>query len=342
MIHELLNTLYVQTQGVYVHLDHDTLEVAADGVVRLQVPLHHLSGLVVFGNVLVSPFVIHRFSAEGRSLVWFNQHGQFQARLSGPVSGNVLLRCAQHETQKEPAKVLHLARRFVAGKIRNARAVLLRGRRDATQPAPSLAKGARDLEQALSEVERAGDLDHVRGIEGRAALTYFAAFGELIGQKSLAQGFTGRSRRPPRDPVNALLSFAYALLAQDCLAACEGVGLDPQVGYLHALRPGRPALALDLMEEFRAIWADRLVLTLLNRRQITGADFVERPGGAIHLSDHGRRVFLEAYQRRKQEEIMHPVVKTRTPIGLLPHVQARLLARYLRGDVGEYPPFVVR
>lgn len=341
-MHQLLNTLYVQTQGAYVHLDHDTLKVEVDRTTRLQVPLHHLSGLVVFGNVLLSPFLIHRFAADGRSVVWLDQNGGFEARLSGPVSGNVLLRRAQHEVMGDTRRHLELARRFVAGKIRNARHVVLRALRESPVESPPLAEGVRALDQALKDLERASDLDVVRGIEGRAAVFYFSALGSMVRVDDAGFRFEARSKRPPRDPINALLSFAYALLANDCVAACEGVGLDPQVGYLHALRPGRPALALDLMEEFRAVLADRLVLTLLNRRQITAGDFVERPGGAVHLSDRGRRTFLEAYQKRKQEEVTHPLLEQRVPVGLLPHVQARLLARHLRGDAAEYPPFAAR
>lgn len=342
MMHQLLNTLYVQTQGAYVHMDHDTLKVEVERVVRLQVPLHHLSGLAVFGNVLLSPFLIHRSAEDGRSIVWFDINGRFQARLSGPVTGNVLLRRAQHETMGDIQRQINLARRFVAGKIKNARHVVLRGLRESPVASPQLEQGARALELALKDLDRVGNIDEIRGIEGRAAVFYFSALGSLIRTDEDGFRFETRSRRPPRDPINALLSFAYALLANDCISACEGVGLDPQVGYLHVLRPGRPALALDLMEEFRAIVADRLVLTLLNRRQITLRDFVERPGGAVHLSDQGRRTFLETYQKRKQEEVTHPLLQQRVPIGLVPHIQARLLARHLRGDAAEYPPFVAR
>ncbi len=342
VMHQLLNTLYVQTQGAYIHLDHDTLKVEVERVQRLQVPLHHLSGLAVFGNVILSPFLIHRFAEDGRNIVWFNQSGQFRARLAGPVSGNVLLRRAQHEAYGDVCRRTALARRFVAGKIRNARHVLLRGMRDNPELACRLEPAARELETALKEANRSEDLDEMRGIEGRAAAVYFSVLSSLILVDDPVLRFEVRTRRPPRDPVNALLSFAYALLVNDCVSACEGVGLDPQIGYLHALRPGRPALALDLMEEFRAVLADRLVLTLLNRRQITTKDFIERPGGAVHLTDQARRTFLETYQKRKQEEVTHPLLGQRVPVGLLSHIQARLLARHLRGDAAEYPPFVAR
>ncbi|WXJ88924.1 CRISPR-associated endonuclease Cas1 [Moorella thermoacetica] len=342
VMHQLLNTLYIQAQGAYIHLDHDTLKVEVERVERLQVPLHHLGGLAVFGNVLLSPFLIHRFAEDGRNIVWFDQNGQFRARLAGPVSGNVLLRRAQHEAYRDACHRLALAGRFVAGKIRNARHVLLRGMRDNPKLACQLEPAARELEAALKEVNRPKDLDVIRGIEGRAAAVYFSVLSSLILVDDPALRFDVRTKRPPRDPVNALLSFAYSLLVNDCISACEGVGLDPQIGYLHALRPGRPALALDLMEEFRAFLADRLVLTLLNRRQITEKDFLKRPGGAVHLTDQARRTFLEAYQKRKQEELIHPLLGQRIPVGLLPHIQARLLARHLRQDAAEYAPFVAR
>lgn len=340
MMYQLLNTLYVQAQGAYIRLDHDTLKVEVDRVVRLQVPLHHVSGLAVFGNVSITPYVIHRIAEEGRSIIWFDQNGRFRARLAGPVSGNVLLRRAQHEVLGDGGRHLNLARRFVAGKVKNSRQVVMRGVRETAEVSKPLERGVRELNQALKDLDKAADLDMLRGIEGRAAVFYFSALGELIRVEEEGLQFGERSKRPPRDPVNAMLSFAYSLLANDCVSACEGVGLDPQIGY--ALRPGRPALALDLMEEFRSILADRLVLTLLNRRQITPGDFHQRPGGAVHLSDQGRRTFLDGYQRRKQEEVMHPLLKQRTPIGLLPHIQARLLARHLRGDAAEYPPFASR
>ncbi|MCR4420301.1 MAG: type I-C CRISPR-associated endonuclease Cas1c [Clostridia bacterium] len=342
MISQLLNTLYVQTQSAYVHLDHDTLVVEVDKTVRLQVPLHHLGGLAVFGNVLISPFLIHRFAEDGRSIVWFDQNGRFRARLVGPVSGNVLLRRAQHEAYEDPDRRAFLARRFVTGKIRNARHVLLRAMRDYPDVGSRVEAAARELENCLKEANRATDLEEIRGVEGRAAAVYFSVLDCLILNKDAAIRFEVRTKHPPRDPVNSLLSFAYTLLAHDCASACEGVGLDPQVGYLHALRPGRPALALDLMEEFRAFLADRLVLTILNRRQISEKDFIERPGGAVLLTDQARRTFLEAYQRRKQEEITHPLLRQQVPVGLLPHIQARLLARYLRQDAAEYAPFVAR
>ncbi|QBS38233.1 type I-C CRISPR-associated endonuclease Cas1 [Thermaerobacter sp. FW80] len=339
MTHVILNTLYVQTQGAYIHLYQDTVRVEVEEEVRLQVPLHHLGGVVVFGNVLVSPYLIQRFAEDGRFIVWFSASGRFVGRLQGPTSGNVLLRRAQHEVLSDPGRTLHLARCIVSGKLKNSRQVLLRGLRDLQGSVPAIEEAADNLQVLVNEVQRASSLDGVRGVEGRGAHIYFTALGHLIRGDFV---WTARSRRPPRDPINALLSFAYALLVSDCVAACEGAGLDPQVGYLHALRPGRPSLALDLAEEFRSVLADRLVLSLVNRRQVQPGDFDVRPGGAVVLKDDARRVFLDAYQRRKQEEVTHPLLEQRIPIGLVPYVQARLLARFLRGDTPKYVPYSIR
>lgn len=342
MIAQLLNTMYVQTQGAYLHLHQETLRVEIEGAVHLQVPLHHLGAVAVFGNVMLSPFLIHRCAEDGRSITWFSQSGRFAARLQGPTSGNVLLRRAQHEVLGNPERTTRVASRFVAGKIKNSRQVLLRGMRELGRPVLEIQQAVQQLQDLLRDLEKAQDLDVIRGVEGQAAAVYFPALGHLVRGDGAAFSWRGRTRRPPRDPVNALLSFAYTLLISDCVSACEGVGLDPQVGYLHTLRPGRPALALDLAEEFRSALADRLVLALINRRQIRPDDFELRPGGAVILKDGARRTFLEAYQRRKQEEVSHPVLRQRVPVGLLPHVQARLLARFLRGDAPDYVPYAIR
>ncbi|WP_071678275.1 type I-C CRISPR-associated endonuclease Cas1c [Thermus brockianus] len=335
----LLNSLFVQTQGAYLRLQGDTVRVEVEGELRLQVPLHHLGSLVLFGNVLVSPHLLARCSEDGRSVVWLSEHGRFQGRMVGRVSGNVLLRRAQYQALDEEEKALALAQAFVQAKVRNARVVLLRAVREGGA-SEVLSQALREQEAVLSALPRANSLDEVRGLEGQAAAAYFQAFGEMLLVPGFA--FAGRVKRPPRDPVNALLSFLYTLLVSDAVSALEGVGLDPQVGYLHALRPGKPALALDLVEEFRAWWADRLALTLLNRRQLGPKHFLERPGGVVYLTEDGRREVLVAYQKRKQEEVIHPLLREPVPVGLLPHLQARLLARYLRGDLPRYPGFVAR
>ncbi len=335
----LLNTLFVQSQGAYLRLDHDTVRIEIDGQPVRQIPLHHLDGISVFGNVLISTALLHRCAEDGRSVTWFDGQGQFRARLNGPVSGNVLLRRAQHAALDDPQRTRALASQFVRGKLRNALTVLQRANRE-HGGGPLLEAAIREHRNALRLLSSVQTLDEIRGIEGVAATSYFAAFSELVRPGDLP--FSGRTRRPPRDPVNAVLSFAYSLVTRDSIAALEGVGLDPQIGYLHALRPGRPALALDLVEELRPWLADRLCLTLINRRQLTPREFESRPGGAVHLTEEGRREVITAYQRRKQETISHPLFKSPIPIGLVPHVQARLLARYLRDDLPLYPPFLPR
>jgi CRISPR-associated protein Cas1 len=255
-----------------------------------------------------------------------------------------MLRQAQHLVANDPKKSLAIARFMVAGKLQNARNVLMRSAREAKDEgdAKALSEAAKAHAQQIQSAEIATDMDQLRGVEGYGAKAYFANFTPMIRLHRDAFEFTVRSKHPPVDPINALLSFVYTLLTNECISACESVGLDPQVGFLHALRPGKPSLALDLMEEFRAILADRLVLTLINRNQIQPEDFVERPGGAIYLTEEGRKTVLTAYQKRKQEEITHVVVDQKMPLGLVPHVQARLLARHLRGDLESYQPFILR
>ena len=341
---QLLNTLYVVTQGAYVHLDHETLKIEVEGTTQLQVPLHHLGGVVCFGNVMMSPALIHRCAEAGRSVVFLDRHGRFRARVEGPVSGNVLLRRAQHLAHADVTKSALIARNVVAGKIRNARQVVLRGARETkiSEDVARLDACAETMRRSLASLETRTDVEQIRGQEGDAARAYFGVLGCMVREDRETFRLDKRSRRPPLDPLNALLSFLYTLLLGDCVAAAEGVGLDPQVGFLHALRPGRPALALDLMEELRAVMADRLVLTLINRRQITRKDFQVRPGGAVYLTDAGRKEVLVAYQKRKQDEVQHPVLGQQVPLGLIPHVQTRLLARHLRGDLKEYIPFLYR
>lgn len=341
---QLLNTLYVTTPESYIHLDNETLRVEVDKETRLRVPLHHLSAVVCFGHVSVSLPLMHKLADSGISLVLLDTHGRFKARLEGPVSGNVLLRQAQHRLAGDPVFALKVARNCVAGKVRNCRQVLLRGAREAKgeKDAATLSRGADDLAAALRALPGAEDFDTLRGLEGEAARQYFAALNSLV-RASTRDAFRmdGRSRRPPRDRINALLSFHYSLLMNDCRSAVEAAGLDPQIGFLHAVRPGRAALALDLMEEFR-FFADRLALSLINRGQLGPGDFVMREGGAVLLEGDARKAVLVAYQQRKQENLVHPLLSETLPFGLLPYIQARLLARTLRGDAPEYPPFLVR
>ncbi len=339
MTTQILNTLYVQSQQAYLRLEGDTLRVEVEKEKKLQVPLHHLGSLVVFGNVLLSPYLLARCAEDGRSVVWLSRSGRFVGRLAGPVSGNVLLRKAQHEAMGNPERTLAIARQFVAGKIRGQQSVLARAAREGSGD-DTLRETSSQLAKLAHSAAYADYIEVARGLEGQAAALYFEEFPRLISAAEF--DFVYRNRRPPRDAVNALLSFIYTLVRADCQGALESVGLDPQVGFLHVLRPGRPALALDLMEEFRSWWADRLALTLINRKQLSEKHFEPRPGGAVYLNEDGRRIVLTAYQNRKQETIRHRLFKESIPVGLLPFIQARLLARHLRGDLDTYPPFRAR
>ena len=344
MARELLNTLYVTTQGAYVHVDHRTLKVEADGETLIQVPVHHLGAVVCFGRVSVSPAAMAQCAEDQRDLVFLSRGGRFRAKVIGPTSGNVLLRLAQYQAHQDPRRAASIARNIVAAKVQSGRALLMREARQTTDQtaAGSLREAAQSMADVIKALPKTTTVDQIRGEEGYAALAYFAVFNHLVHSAEDAFVFNGRNRRPPRDPVNALLSFLYALIQAEYRAACEGVGLDPQVGFLHAVRPGRPSLALDLMEEMRAFLADRLTLTLINRRQLTVKHFEESLGGGVALTEAGRKILLTAYQSRKAEEVQHPLARQKTPIGLIPHLQARLLARHLRGDLAEYPAYIAR
>lgn len=341
MNRQLLNTLYVQSQGSYLRLETDTV-VLETGEEDVQIPLHHLGGITVFGNVLLSPYLLHRCAEDGRDVVWFSRGGRFKGKLRSPTTGNVLLRRAQHEALDDRERTLGLAREFVRGKIMNQRHVLRRGLRDGLDDPEPVKAGVEKLTRHLEGLNGAGNLEALRGLEGNASSTYFGLLDDLILADDEAFIFVNRNRRPPKDPVNALLSFAYMLLTRDAEAALEGVGLDPQVGFLHALRPGRPALALDLVEEFRPLIADRAVLTLINRQEVTAKHFEERPGGAVMMTDDGQSAFLEHWQSRKQREISHQAFESKTSVGLLVHIQARLLARTVREELNVYPAYSTR
>jgi CRISPR-associated protein Cas1 len=338
------NTLFITTQGAYVGRNHQTIEVKVERVVRLTVPLHHLEGVVCFGRVGVSSAVYALCQEHGLMVSFLTEHGRFLARVSGPTQGNVLLRREQYRRADDPAAALALARPMVAAKIQNARNLLLRAAREAEDASRAeAARGtANQMAGLLIEVAKAQDLDVLRGVEGAAARAYFEAFGAMVRQQADVFEMKGRTRRPPLDPLNSLLSFLYALLRHDCASALEAVGLDPAVGYLHVDRPGRLSLALDLMEEFRSLIADRLALALINRRQVQGSGFAKDATGAVSMNEATRRAVLVAYAERKREEVAHPLMKEAVPVGLLVHLQARLLARALRGDMGEYPALVLR
>jgi CRISPR-associated protein Cas1 len=341
---QLLNTLYVTLPDSRLRLDNDTLRVMVGEDTRLRVPLHHLQGVVCFGHVGLSAPLMHRLAEQAIMLVLLDEAGRFKARLEGSTSGNVLLRQAQHRAAADDAFTLELARAVVTGKIRNQRAVLQRGAREAkaSEDEAALTRAAQDLAASLRAAPGASSLDALRGVEGEAARGYFAALNLLV-RADFRSGFAldGRSRRPPRDRMNALLSFLYSMWMNDCRSACDAAGLDPQIGFLHAVRPGRASLALDLMEEFRP-WADRLALSLVNRGQLATSDFEEREGGAVLLQGDARKAVVVAFQERKQEALTHPLLSESIPLGLVPLVQARLLARHLRGEIAHYPPFGMR
>ncbi len=339
---KLLNTLYVTRQNTYLRKEGETVVVELEKQVLLRLPIHALSGVVTFGNVMVSPYLLNLCAERGVSVSMLSEHGKFLARVEGPVSGNVLLRLAQVRAYEDAARKGELARSFVIGKLYNARSVLMRRMRDHGET-EALSNGAAAQLDVLRRVrESLPDVARIRGLEGEAAAAYFGCFNELLVMQREDFAIASRNRRPPMDPMNALLSYLYTLLAHECRGALEGVGLDPQIGFLHELRPGRPALALDLMEEFRAALADRMVLSLVNLRQLSRRDFKQTESGAVQMSEDARKTVLAAWQKKKQEQVEHPFLKEKMPVGLLPHAQALLLARHLRGDIDAYPPFLMK
>lgn len=338
----LLNTLYVTTQGSYLAREGETVLVRVEGETKLRLPIHTLGSIICFGQVSCSPPLMGLCGERDVAISFLSERGRFFARIQGPVSGNVLLRREQYRRADDPEVSAELARAMIIAKIANCRTVLLRAARDRPEDegAGKLSEAADRLAQHLKSLENAVPLDTVRGKEGDAARRYFDVFDHLITSQKKHFFFRERNRRPPLDNMNALLSFLYTLLVHDVAAALEGVGLDPAVGYLHRDRPGRPGLALDIMEEFRPFLADRLALSLVNRQQIKGKGFRRTETGAVLMDDATRKEVLVAYQKRKQEEIQHPFLGEKVAIGLLPHVQAMLLARCLRGDLNGYPPFL--
>ncbi len=339
---KLLNTVYVTSEGSALKKDGENLVAEVDGAAKARVPLHMLASVVVFGPILISPALIGICAERGITIVLLDRIGRFQARIEGPVSGNVLLRRAQYRLADDATDIV---RGIVLGKIANQRAVIRRSLRDygdeMIQPDHDALTAATDrMAMILRRVQHADDsIDLLRGSEGEAAVQYFGVFDHLIRTPDAELRWSGRSRRPPLDPMNALLSFLYTLLTHDCRSACEAVGLDPAVGFLHRDRPGRPSLALDLMEELRAPLADRLALSLINRRQLRTADFRHMDGGATLLTDEARRTVLTAWQERKKQERQHPFLQEKAPFGLVPYLQAQMLARHLRGDIDAYPPW---
>jgi len=333
-----LNTLFVTRENAYLAKDGAAVDVRHEGQSLLRVPLHNLEGIVALGwDIGASAQLMAGCAEAGVSLSFCNPYGKFMASVRGFTSGNILLRRAQYRAADDPTTSTRIASAFVVAKLANCRTVLMRAARD---HGTNVDHTARLLQRNAEAALQADGLDSLRGLEGDAANAYFNTFPSLIQMPGFE--FSGRNRRPPTDPVNALLSFAYSMLAHDCRSALESVGLDPQCGILHRDRPGRPSLALDLMEEFRPVLADRCVLTLINRRQLVPGDFVHRETGAVELREDSRKIFLTTWQERKQDEITHPFLGEKISFGLLPFIQARLLARALRGDLDAYPAFIYK
>lgn len=339
-----LNTLFVTTPGAYLAKDGETVVVRIENETRLRAPLLNLGAIVTFGSVGCSPALMGACARGDIAISFLSRSGHFLARVSGFTPGNVLLRREQYRQADDERASVAIARNMILGKVANMRNVLIRAARETEDAvgAEMLRRAAVLMTPTLSELNDARDLDHLRGLEGECSSRYFSVFNYLVTVGDDAFVFHGRSRRPPLDSVNALISFLYAMLTLDARAACETAGLDPQVGFLHRDRPGRPSLALDLMEEFRAPLADRVALSLINRRQIHAQGFKQSVTGGVEMDDTTRKTVLTEYQRRKQETITHTFIGERTTVGLLVHLQARLLARYLRGDLDAYPAFVWR
>lgn len=340
----LLNTLYITTDDAWLRKDGANLVVELDGKEIGRLPAHLLDGVVCLGRIGLSTPMIAFCAEQGITISLCTGYGRFQARIEGPQSGNVLLRRTQHRLTETPEQSLPVAQAIVTAKLANQRTVLSRALRDHADSMQPIVKTRIDeVTRRLSDAARnalsAEDLDSLRGIEGDAANAYFSVFDKLIRRDETELRFKGRSRRPPLDAPNAILSFLYAMLGHDCRSAIEGVGLDPQMGFLHRDRPGRSSLGLDLLEEVRAPIADRVCLSLLNRKQISARDFRFEPGGAVLLTDEGRKTVLTTFQERKRTEITHPFLNEKMPLGLVPHIQAQLLARYMRGDLDGYPSF---
>ena len=342
---KLLGSLYLLTQGTYVSRERECLMVSADGKKR-KVPVLMINNVLCFGNININPFAMGLCCEKGICISFFTEHGRFLAQVHGKTSGNVVLRMEQYRRHNEPECSAEISATIVAGKILNSRNNLRRLLSDHSDKIGAEAAQKVDQVRIMLKQNAAAVLnsnhttDIIRGFEGISSKLYFSVFEHMILNRQNEFSFDGRNRRPPKDRVNALLSFVYAIVLNDVRSALEGVGLDPAVGFLHRLRPGRPSLALDIMEEFRASIADRLVLSLINRCQVDPADFEEATGGTVLLNENGRKSILEAYSKKKNEEITHPYLKEKLQLGLVYHAQARIFARFLRRDLDSYPPFI--
>jgi len=340
----LLNTLYITTQGSYLAREGETVLVRVEQETKLQLPIHTIGSIICFGQVSCSPFLLGLCAERHVSVSFLSVNGRFMARMEGPVSGNVLLRREQYRRADNLESSAVIARAVVIAKIANCRSVLLRAVRSYPEGEgfSELKTTADYLNTQLQSLKEPLSLDSIRGIEGDAARNYFGVFKYLVIEQKEAFSFNRRNRRPPLDNMNAILSFLYTVLAHDVASALECSGIDPTVGFLHRDRAGRPGLALDIMEEFRPYIVDRLALTLINLKQIQASGFQQTESGAISMDDSTRKTVLVEYQKRKQEEIKHPYLGEDAAIGLLPHIQAMLLSRYLRGELDNYPAFISR
>jgi len=337
---KLLNTLFVTTQGSYLSKEGESVLVNVEREVKLRLPIHTIGGIVCFGQVSCSPALMGLCAEKNVLLSFLSEHGKFLARIHGPVSGNVLLRKAQYKMSDDNAGSAQVARSVLTGKLCNCRTVLQRYLRDHGESSTEVGIVSRRIDQHIERLNGISDLESLRGIEGDSARAYFSVFGNLITAQKTDFVFQGRNRRPPMDNTNALLSFVYTLLVHDVQAALETVGLDPAVGFLHKNRPGRPGLALDLMEELRPFFADRIVLSLINLQRVNGKGFRKMEGGAVVMDDTTRKEVLVAYQERKKDELTHPFIDEKIYVGMIPYVQALLFARFIRGDLDAYPPFI--
>lgn len=339
---KLLNTLYITTPDRYISLDGENVVISAGRQEIARVPLHNLERIMLFGGAGASPALMGKCVSESRELVFMSRYGKFLARVEGEVNGNVLLRRKQYRVADNSQESLEIARNIIAAKLYNSRWVLERTIRDHSMRIDTELFKSKSLflKNAVDNAMKAGNIDILRGIEGEAASVYFSVFDDMILQQKDDFRFNGRNRRPPLDRVNAMLSFAYSLCTSMCTSALEAVGLDAYVGFMHTDRPGRRSLALDLLEEFRAVMCDRFVLTMINKRTISPDQFEMREDGAVLLNDDGRRTFLTAWQNRKDEEIKHPFLEEKVQWGMIPYTQALLLSRYLRDDLDSYPPFL--
>ena len=339
-----MNTLFVSTQGAYLRKDRETIVIEIEGKEAARFPIHLLGQVTCFGNVMCSPFMLGLCAENGVAVSFLTENGRYLSRMVGKVSGNVLLRKEQFRRSEDLEKTAEIAKSIVAGKVANQRTVIMRALRDhpEIETDGTIARVINRLKSNLELLPCTNDIDRIRGLEGDSANLYFSVFDNLILCQKDDFFFKNRNRRPPTDNVNALLSFLYTLLMLDCRSALESVGLDPQVGYLHADRPGRPSLALDLMEEFRPVIADRIALSMINRQQLKKADFNKTESGAVLMKDDSRKKLIIEYQEKKKGEVVHPFLNEKMQTGLLFHIQALLLSRHLRGDLDGYPPYIWR